>query len=78
MKSPYEIRSDMLTLAQEHIETQYKANVDFATQAFQMLVAQGKEAQENLSKYLPKVFTFEDVMAKAKEMYAFVEGKSGK
>jgi uncharacterized membrane protein YecN with MAPEG domain len=78
MKSPFEIRSDLLALAQEHVESQYKANVDFATQTFQMLVAQGKEVKENFSKYLPKVFTFEEVMSKAKEMYAFVDGKGSK
>lgn len=78
MKSPFEIRSDLLKLAQEHVESQYKANVDFATQTFQMLVAQGTEVQENLSKHLPAVFTFDEVMEKAKQMYAFVDGKVAK
>lgn len=78
MKSPFEIRSDLLKLAQEHVESQYQASVDFAVQAFEVLVKQGTEVQENFSKYMPKVYTFEDVMAKAQEMYAFVDGKASR
>lgn len=77
-KTPFEIRADLLTLAQEHVEAQYKANVDFATQAFALLVKEGKEAQENLVKFLPPVYTFQDVMEKAKEMAEFVNGKASK
>lgn len=77
-KTPFEIRADLLKLAQEHVESQYKANVDFATQTFTLLVKEGKEVQENFAKFLPEVFTFEDVMTKAREMAEFVNGKASK
>lgn len=74
-KSGFEIRADLLKLAQEHLQAQYHANVDFATQAYQLMVEQGKAAQTSLIDYLPKPFTFEDMMEKAKEMYEFVAKK---
>ena len=76
--NPFEIRTELLKLAQEHVTAQYEANVEFAKKAFALLVEQGKEVQENLAQYLPKVYTFEDVMSKAKEMYNFVDGKGTK
>lgn len=78
MKSPFEIRTELLELAQEHVQAQYEANMEFARRTFEMLVAQGQEVQENFAKYIPTVYTFEDVMNKAKEMYAFVDGKATK
>ncbi len=74
-KSGFEIRADLLKLAQEHLEAQYHANVDFATQAFQIMVNQGKATQASLMEYLPQPYTFEDVMEKAREMYSFVSNK---
>lgn len=74
-KSGFEIRADLLKLAQEHLEAQYHANIDFATQAYQIMVEQGKAAQTSLMDYLPKPYTFADVMEKAKEMYEFVVKK---
>lgn len=74
-KSGFEIRADLLKLAQEHLQAQYHANVDFATKAYQLMVEQGKEANTSLANYLPKPFTFEEMMEKAKEMYEFVSKK---
>ncbi len=74
-KTPFEIRTEILELAQEYVTKQYEANVEFASKTFEMLVAQGKEAQDNFAQYMPKVFTFEDVMEKAREMYSFVSKK---
>ena len=73
--NPFEIRAELLKLAQEHVEAQYKANVEFATKSYEMLVAQGKSIADVI---LPMPYTFEDVMAKAKEMYSFVDGKGSK
>lgn len=73
--NPFEIRAELLKLAQEHLESQYQANMDFATKTYELLVAQGKSIVDVM---IPKPYTFEDVMAKAKEMYSFVDGKAAK
>ena len=73
--NPFEIRAELLKLAQEHVEAQYKANVEFATKAYELMVAQGKNIADIT---FPTPYTFEDVMEKAKEMYSFVDGKCSK
>lgn len=73
--NPFEIRAELLKLAQEHLQSQYEANMEFVTKSYELLTAQGKSVAEVL---LPMPYTFEDVMAKAKEMYAFVDGKGSK
>lgn len=73
--NPFEIRAELLKLAQEHLQSQFEANMEFATKIFESLVAQGKSVAGVI---YPVPYTFEDVMAKAKEMYSFVDGKGSK
>ena len=71
MKNPFEIRTDLLVLAQNHLEAQYKANVEFVKQMLEASVKAGTELPEAFAK--PYRFpTMEDVLAEAKKMYSFV------
>lgn len=74
-KSPFEIRLELLKMAQEYFiytaDTQQKILID----AFEVAHKAGELTFEEFSKNLPKTFSIEDVVAKAKEFYSFVDGK---
>ena len=74
-KTPFEIRADILKQAQDLLESQYEANVKFASDAFFKLVKDGSASLESLDDLMPKFPTAEDIMKQAKEFYSFVSNK---
>ena len=66
-KNPFEIRAEMLQLAKEYLDQQYEMNVTFAQNMFE----QGKIQMEEVQKAY-KMYSMDELMAKAKEMYSFV------
>lgn len=71
MKNPFEIRTDLLVLAQNHLEAQYKANVEFVKNMLEASLKAGAELPEAFAKTY-SFPTMEDVLAEAKKMYNFV------
>lgn len=69
-KNPFEIRAEMLQLAKEYMDQQYHMNVQFA----EKLMEQNKLTADTF-KDTYKMYTIEELMAKAKEMYEFVSKK---
>jgi ABC-type transporter lipoprotein component MlaA len=69
-KNPFEIRSDMLALAKDYMDQQYQMNVSFAEKALEA----GKKSIEEVQD-MYKMYSMEDLMEKAKEMYSFVSKK---
>ena len=69
-KSPFEIRAEMLQLAKEYMDQQYHMNIQFA----ENMVAQGKKTVEDIQSTY-KMYSMEELMEKAKEMYSFVSKK---
>lgn len=74
-KTPFEIRADLLKLAQDHLEAQYDANLSFATDIFYKLVKEGTATAETFKQFVPTFPTTTEVLAKAKEFYSFVSDK---
>jgi hypothetical protein len=72
-KNPFEIRADMLQLAKEYMDQQYHMNVQFAEQ----MMEQGKKSIEDIQGSY-KMYSMEDLMEKAKEMYSFVSTRDDK
>lgn len=70
-KNPFEIRAEMLTLAKDYMDQQYNMNVQFAEKA----LAQGKKTFEEYQEAITKMYSMEELMDKAKEMYSFVSKK---
>ena len=70
-KTPFEIRADLLKLAADHLEKQFTANLQFATEYNRAL---GNVATETLVK-MPNYFTTDEVIKKASEFYSFVQTK---
>lgn len=73
-KNPFEIRADMLQLAKEYLDQQYQMNIQF----YENMVAEGEKARADIEDKLKEayeMYSTEDLMAKAKEMYSFVSTK---
>jgi len=69
-KNPFEIRAEMISLAKEYMDQVTALNIDTATK---MLEA-GKIQADEFAK-MSKMYSMEDLMEKAKEMYSFVSTK---
>ena len=73
-KNPFETRADMLQLAKEYMDQQYHMNIQF----FENMIAEGdkqrKDVEESLTEAY-KMYSTEELMEKAKELYAFVSKK---
>lgn len=69
-KNPFEIRADMLKLAKDYMDSQYHMNVQLMNDMYE----QGnKTFQEVQDAY--KMYSMEELMVKAKELYSFVSNK---
>jgi ABC-type transporter lipoprotein component MlaA len=69
-KNPFEIRAEMLQLAKEYMDQQYHMNVQFA----EKMMDQGKKTAEEMKEHY-KMYSMDELMEKAKEMYSFVSKK---
>jgi len=69
-KNPFEIRTEMLQLAKDYMDQQYHMNVAFAEKALET----GRKSIEDVQE-MYKMYSMEDLMEKAKEMYSFVSKK---
>jgi hypothetical protein len=69
-KNPFEIRAEMLQLAKEYMDQQYHMNIQFA----ENMVNEGKKTLEDIKESYA-MYTMDDLMEKAKEMYSFVSEK---
>jgi len=69
-KNPFEIRAEMLQLAKEYMDQQYHMNIQFA----ENMVSEGKKTLEDIKESYA-MYTMDDLMEKAKEMYSFVSEK---
>lgn len=73
-KNPFEIRAEMLQLAKDYMDQQYQMNVQFAEKA----LAEGKKTFEEYQETITKMYSMDELMVKAKEMYSFVSDKGNK
>ena len=69
-KNPFEIRSEMLAMAKDYMDQQYHMNLEFAQKMFE----EGKKSMEEVQQ-ATQMYSMEDLMEKAKEMYSFVSKK---
>lgn len=70
-KNPFEIRAEMLYLAKDYMDQQYRMNVQFAEKAFE----QGQKTFEEYQNTINSMYSMNDLVTKAKEMYSFVTTK---
>lgn len=70
-KNPFEIRAEMLTLAKDYMDQQYHMNVQFMEKAME----EGRKTFEDYQEAVTKMYSMDDLMTKAREMYTFVSNK---
>lgn len=74
-KNPFELRTDILAMAKDYMDQQYHLNVSFAQRAFDEAVSAGKIAATDWKAYVPAMYTVDELMKKAQELYGFVSKK---
>ena len=73
-KNPFEIRAEVLQLAKDYMDQQYQMNVQFAEKAFE----EGMKTFEQYQQTVTAMYSTDDLMKKAQEMYSFVTDKGEK
>lgn len=74
-RNPFEIRTNLLQIAQNYLQKQWEAADELARAAFMEQMKQGMAAQADWQKFAPKFYNFEDIVNKARELYGFVNNK---
>lgn len=69
-KNPFEIRAEMLQLAKDYMDSQYQLNIRLMNDLYE----QNKATIEQV-KDAYKIYSMEELMSKAREMYSFVSTK---
>ena len=75
MYNTYQIRTDVLAMAKSMLDKQYDTQMEIAKTMFEANKENMELAAEAWNKYIPKMYTMEEVMEKANEMYTFVSEK---
>lgn len=74
-KTPYEIRFDLLKMAKEMLDRQYEQSVTMAWQALEKSMETNKTLYKEVEKYVPKMFTPEEIVEQAERLQEFVNKK---
>ena len=69
-KNPFEIRTEMLQMAKDYMDQQYQMNIQLANDLYE----QGQKTADEV-KDAYQIYSVEDMMTKAKELYSFVSKK---
>ena len=69
-KNPFELRAQVLHLAKQYMDQQYQMNIKFAQDMFE----QGQKTIEDVHNAY-QMYSMEELMEKAKEMYTFVSDR---
>jgi len=75
MSNPYQIRTDVLAMAKEMLDRQYDTNMSLAHQAMDLYKDNAEQALDAWKKYVPKMYTPEELKEQAEKLYSFVTTK---
>jgi len=71
-KSGFEIRLEILQMANDYMDKQTNLNTAFAAEAFEIAVRAGKVTLAQWEQFAPKCYTIQDVLDKATELNKFI------
>ena len=74
-KNPFEIRFDTLAMAKEMLDRQYDTNMQKFYEVMEQAKSQQKDVTEAFDKYMPKMYTPQEIIKQAEELYDFVTKK---
>jgi len=72
MSNPYQIRTDLLAMSKEMLDKAYDSQMEVARKAMDIYTENTEQALEAWKQYIPKMYTPEEIKAKAEELYTFV------
>ena len=78
MSNPYQIRTDLLAMAKEMLDKAYDSQMEVARKAMDIYKENTEQALEAWQRYVPKMYTPEEIKAKAEELYVFVNNSDKK
>ena len=73
MSNPYELRFNLLEMAQSYLKDEQERKSNFSYQAWDLAIENGEANMELWNDLQPESFTIEDIKKKATELYEFVE-----
>jgi len=74
-KNPYEIRFDLLKMAKEMLDRQYEQATIVAWEAMTKAMETNKDLYKDVEKYVPKMFTPEEIIDQAERLQQFINKK---
>lgn len=74
-KNPFEIRYDILNMSKEILDRAYETNREIAMRAFDLAGQNSEQAMAAWEKYVPKMYTPEEIKKNAEMLYEFVTKK---
>jgi hypothetical protein len=78
MSNPYQIRTDLLAMSKEMLDKGYESQMEVARKAMDIYKENTEQALEAWKRYVPKMYTPEEIVSKAEELYQFVTDKGDK
>jgi hypothetical protein len=75
MSNPYQIRTDILAMSKEMLDKQYEMQMTIAQQAMDLYKENAEQALEAYKKYVPKMYTPDEIKDQAEKLYEFVSEK---
>lgn len=72
MSNPYQIRTDLLAMSKEMLDKAYDSQMEVARKAMDIYTENTEQALEAWKQYVPKMYTPDEIKAKAEELYTFV------
>lgn len=74
-KNPFEIRFDLLAMAKDMLDAQYSTAQTMAWDALNRAMETNNELYKDVSKYVPKMYTPEEIIAQAEKLQEFISKK---
>jgi hypothetical protein len=78
MSNPYQIRTDILAMSKEMLDKAYETQMKVADTVMDQCKENAEQALEAWERYIPKMYTPEEVKAQAEKLYEFVIDKGEK
>ena len=75
MSNPFELRFNLLSMAQGYLQEQQNRNQEFVFNAWELAKEQGEANMKLWKELQPESYTVDDIKKKASELYEFVEQK---
>ena len=75
MSNPYQIRTDLLAMSKEMLDKGYESQMEVARKAMDIYKENTEQALEAWKRYVPKMYTPEELKEQAEKLYSFVTTK---